>query len=108
MQVAGDWPCVAQGPGPELGGGSTERAASVEMRPGGTSPCWGAGADKAPGSAVAERRSGMLWGSAMLAKLADTGMCVRHECRVLCRFWVVIITQLLLPVGSKTASCSSP
>ena len=82
MQASDDWPCVAQEPGPKLGRSGTERAASVEMRPGGTSPCWGAGADKAPGSAVAERRSGMLWGSAMLAKLADAGMCVRHECKV--------------------------
>ena len=49
----------------------------------------------------------MLWGSAMLAKLADAGMCVRHECRVLCRFWVVIITQLLMPVGSTAATCFS-
>ena len=91
MQVAGDWPCVAQGPGPELGGGSTERAASVGMRPGGTSPCWGAGADKAPGSAVAGRRSGMLWGSAMLAKLADAGMGVRHEYKVLNVFGLLLL-----------------
>ena len=82
MQASDDWPCVAQGPGPKLGRSGTERAASVEMRPCCTSPCWGAGADKAPGSAVAERRSGMLWGSARLAKLADTGMGVRHECKV--------------------------
>ena len=49
----------------------------------------------------------MLWGSAMLAKLADAGMCVRHECRVLCRFCVVIITQLLRPVGNTAATCFS-
>ena len=45
----------------------------------------------------------MLWGSAKLAKLADAGMCVRHECRVLCRFWVVIITQLLMPVRHRSS-----
>ena len=82
MQVAEDWPCVAQGPGPELGSSSTERPAAVKLRPGGTSPCWGAGADKAPGPAGAERRSDMLWESVKLAKLTDAGRCVRHEYKV--------------------------
>ena len=82
MQASDDWPCVAQEPGPKLGRSGTERAASVEMRPSGTSPCWGAGADKAPGPAGAERRSGMLWESVKLAKLTDANKCVRHECKV--------------------------
>ena len=82
MQVWDDWPRVVRGPGPELGGSSTERPAAVKLRPGGTSPRCGAGADKAPGPAVAERRSGMLWESVKLAKLTDAGRCVRHECKV--------------------------
>ena len=108
MQVWDDWPRVVRGPGPKLGGSSTEKPAAVKLRPGGTSSRCEAGADKAPSSTVAERRSGMLWGSVKLAKLTDAEMCVRHECRVLCRFWVVIITQLLMPVGSQAASCFSP
>ena len=82
MQVWDDWPCVVRGPGPKLGGNSTEKPAAVELRRCGTSTRCEAGADKAPGSAVAGRRSGMLWESVKLAKLTDAGRCVRHEYKV--------------------------
>jgi hypothetical protein len=58
----------------------TDKAATVEMRPAGSSPRWGAGADKASSSAVAGGMSGMLRGPAKLAKLAELGptsRCIR-------------------------------
>jgi hypothetical protein len=67
VQVWDDWPCDVQGPGPKLGISGTERPAAVKLRQGGTSTRCEARADKALSSAVVGRRSGMLWGSAMLA-----------------------------------------
>ena len=93
--------------GPKLGGSGTERAASVEMRPGGSPPRWEAGADKASSSAVAGGMSGMLRGPAKLAKLADRGNVCVTSVRYSVVSCVIRLQQLLKPVGFAAASCSS-